>query len=93
MSVVEPPWAWSHVSATLRAYMKLHNLTASDAASRCGVDKRTIRRYTAKAGNPDARAMPYGAWVALRYWTEVAKMPPMPMRMRLAGGTRKRVDT
>ena len=72
--MIESALTWAHNADTLRDYMTRHGLTATRVAKLVAVNSRTVRRWTAT--DEDALAMPYAAWVCLRYWVELAK----PMR-------------
>ena len=61
------PAAYQHSPDRLRAFLSDHGLTGVAAGALLGTDGRTIRRWTAEAGDKGAREMPYSAWYTLHH--------------------------
>lgn len=46
----------------VRELLRKHGLTGSQAGRICGVDSRTVRRWTAPRGSSGSREIPIAAW-------------------------------
>jgi hypothetical protein len=61
----------------LRAALKRHDLTGSQAGRLLGVDSRTIRKWCSPPDSPSHRAMPESAWWLLLILTGDITVPAL----------------